>query len=887
MKRSSIDTRVERLLRFEEEKKGWKDIEKSSKSLRLDKSEDSAGVKREGIEGLNVPYNKSVLKVKSFFQNGPKSYINKKYGRRAGGEDMYLQESGHISYFHKMIYDYHKQHSQERSNKDVQRAIQRPTKLFKNFKIDKIKQREKGNLRKRNNKISITISNPPKPQVFQNYSVNSRKPRKSSMLSNSSGMINTPMSSAYSNETSFQLDSSKSAYSQVIQWAKKSEVFGNRIAKIQHFHEKKAKRRSINTINQTRQAFGKFFTTKIFDALARDGHLPAELVQRNKARIKRYLEEKFNEEDKYGGEQDQNGYFGYEDPDFWYRHGFHLSKEKHIGRIKNVRKKMAKEFLKGHESWEILYGISLCNLMLGRYKESLDMIYQVSAMKKHSDRFKAKFLYLAALNNRKLGYYSDANVVYNQLIKITKYEDGRYLIKYTMGLILVPLVEDRNKITGLIESLSELIDFYCIDEPQDYISVSYSYEAEKWLFKENAISYLKTLKFFERFTTEELGKDVLPFLKLKKYKKDEIIFPDGKHVYIIISGDVILRSHEEKISPCKILARFRQGDVIGSECDLPQNLKLKDEGEVEIAETLKVENWCVVRCPTVTAVLKIEDFNRIFDKISRIRDRFVKIPEIQSIHLFTHLSKITLHRILDIMKVVELPAGALISAQTKSSKFNFAFLNYNMKNSIISIDNKKHISTDADILNRRNISFVMRIFKKETPEASEESIHSDSLSDESFLGPPKKAKQSFSKLNTFSVSKLSKVEFVNKPKQLKRRVAVRMPIHKTFDSENDGVYIVSDGICVCKNRSDNFEVTKLVRGDYWGEGSILTRKDFTEYGDIFAETQVELMWIPINEFKQLNVYELFIMMTQGRPEKYIGVEYTIKERYENKRKSRF
>ena len=113
------------------------------------------------------------------------------------------------------------------------------------------------------------------------------------------------------------------------------------------------------------------------------------------------------------------------------------------------------------------------------------------------------------------------------------------------------------------------------------------------------------------------------------------------------------------------MARFREGDVIGWDFDIPENSSKNENENKMIAETLKVENWWVVRCPTVTAMVKKAEFEKMFTFLSRIKERSLKIPLLQSIHLFSHLSKITIHKVFDMIKIKQFSAGELITAQSK------------------------------------------------------------------------------------------------------------------------------------------------------------------------------------------------------------------------------
>lgn len=78
----------------------------------------------------------------------------------------------------------------------------------------------------------------------------------------------------------------------------------------------------------------------------------------------------------------------------------------------------------------------------------------------------------------------------NEIILVTKYSEGKYLIKYTMGLLWVPLLDNREKVINLIENLGELVNYYGIEEPEDLISRTYSYGTHTWVLENEAINYL-------------------------------------------------------------------------------------------------------------------------------------------------------------------------------------------------------------------------------------------------------------------------------------------------------------------------------------------------------------------------------------------------------------
>lgn len=76
---------------------------------------------------------------------------------------------------------------------------------------------------------------------------------------------------------------------------------------------------------------------------------------------------------------------------------------------------------------------------------------------------------------------------------------------------------------------------------------------------------------------EIFKKDIFPHIKLQRYKKEEVIYATGREVHIILIGEAIMKSHEQQVYPSKLLAKYGEGDVIGSVYDSK--------------ETLKLENW--------------------------------------------------------------------------------------------------------------------------------------------------------------------------------------------------------------------------------------------------------------------------------------------------------
>ena len=79
------------------------------------------------------------------------------------------------------------------------------------------------------------------------------------------------------------------------------------------------------------------------------------------------------------------------------------------------------------------------------------------------------------------------------------------------------------------------------------------------------------------------------------YSKNSIVYADNGEVQVILNGWMEMSSHKHKVFPPKFLARYEEGDIIGS----PYGSK----------ESLRRHNWLVTLSPAVVAVFKPSDFD--------------------------------------------------------------------------------------------------------------------------------------------------------------------------------------------------------------------------------------------------------------------------------------
>ena len=69
--------------------------------------------------------------------------------------------------------------------------------------------------------------------------------------------------------------------------------------------------------------------------------------------------------------------------------------------------------------------------------------------------------------------------MYSKLITIINKFELKELVKYTWGILLTPLINDRRVIVKHIESLKSMTDFYSVKNPEDITTRFYDY-SQQW-----------------------------------------------------------------------------------------------------------------------------------------------------------------------------------------------------------------------------------------------------------------------------------------------------------------------------------------------------------------------------------------------------------------------
>lgn len=85
----------------------------------------------------------------------------------------------------------------------------------------------------------------------------------------------------------------------------------------------------------------------------------------------------------------------------------------------------------------------------------------------------------------------------------------------------------------------------------------------KWLDKKipEVIRTLKNLPFFQRFPLKRIV-EMVEVMDLTVVKRKDILFFEKHKVYVIVSGNILMKNHEDNMLCPETQAKFRVGDIL-------------------------------------------------------------------------------------------------------------------------------------------------------------------------------------------------------------------------------------------------------------------------------------------------------------------------------------
>jgi tetratricopeptide (TPR) repeat protein len=211
------------------------------------------------------------------------------------------------------------------------------------------------------------------------------------------------------------------------------------------------------------------------------------------------------------------------------------------------------------------YGIALCCVKDGlpdkAYKHIEESLKIVTDAKELLNE-KIHLTYMKALCLKLLRQYRQSERTYISLQKSFNREEGNKIAKYIFGMILMPLETNRKKIMQYVEGFQGILEQYEADNVDRRKLIQYSIEGlddmnryiaidnkdKKWLDKDKAtvLRRLRSLSFFSRFSLDR-QREILYKMNLKMQPKNTLLFFEANHVYVIVSGSILMKNHERNI----------------------------------------------------------------------------------------------------------------------------------------------------------------------------------------------------------------------------------------------------------------------------------------------------------------------------------------------------
>ncbi len=91
----------------------------------------------------------------------------------------------------------------------------------------------------------------------------------------------------------------------------------------------------------------------------------------------------------------------------------------------------------------------------------------------------------------------------------------RELTKYIWGMILLPIMNDKQEVINHIENVKEIFEYYGFQQQVDLISKTYDFRMNEWnqQNQDESFDFLKSQFFFSSFEDQDLLK-FMKFIKL-------------------------------------------------------------------------------------------------------------------------------------------------------------------------------------------------------------------------------------------------------------------------------------------------------------------------------------------------------------------------------------
>ena len=216
--------------------------------------------------------------------------------------------------------------------------------------------------------------------------------------------------------------------------------------------------------------------------------------------------------------------------------------------------------------------------------------------------------------------------------------------KYIFAMILMPTETNRKKLLEYVDGFKSIVDQFETDGPRekekrvvlrksyiDLIDKSVTYigdnqQHKKWLDKKipEVIQTLRARPFFRRFPLSRIV-EMVEEMELSLVHKKDILFFEKDKVYVIISGNILMKNHDQNLLKPSICAKFCAGDVLNF---------LQDQSELFNS----LETWFYAQVESEVAVFSKQYFQKMWDQDIMTTELMMFSSLVRSWPLFQSLS---------------------------------------------------------------------------------------------------------------------------------------------------------------------------------------------------------------------------------------------------------
>ena len=242
------------------------------------------------------------------------------------------------------------------------------------------------------------------------------------------------------------------------------------------------------------------------------------------------------------------------------------------------------------------------------------------------------------------------------------------------------------------------------------------------------------------------------------------------------------------------------------------------------------------------------------------------VVKIRECTLLKNLTEASLYKLYWLIERRLYKEGSLIIPQSKRSEINFDYLDFYDEQNIPTQD---ALEVDLDENFQSLSDFQKALARIKVKKISKKLSSADKGNKSAIFESFKTLKEKFEK----RLSKHS--SFITDPEQYYDCSNIN------FDTDINGIYIINKGVWKVINRKDNYTWWELFKGDCFGESEIINFIDWTYFGDVYAKSDVDVMFISYENIKKIPYFE-FESMLKSVKGKFRSVLYTISRRYTTK-----